>query len=118
MIMFDKDNNESRKLVANDDADRFRGSRRRIATVDEWIPEGASKVESVLEAKSETIFGLVANCGSLNVRSQPRSNADVLCTIPCNSEVEILDDCNGYYSVITSSGVEGYCVKDYIVIRK
>lgn len=74
--------------------------------------------EEVEEPKEELVYGNVNNCTSLNVRKYPERNAEVICTISYPSEVMITDDSDEvFYKVYTASGIEGYCMKDYIKLR-
>lgn len=74
--------------------------------------------EEVGEPKEELVYGNVNNCTSLNVRKYPERNAEVICTISYPSEVMITDDSDEvFYKVYTASGIEGYCMKDYIKLR-
>lgn len=85
--------------------------------------EEQQPVQEVAEVvKSEPVkveqFGVVTNCEILNVRERPSRNASILCMILCDSEVKIIDDVGGFYKVTTAAGVEGFCMKDYIDVRK
>lgn len=74
--------------------------------------------EEVEESKEELVYGNVNNCTSLNVRKYPERNAEVVCTISYPSEVMITDESDEvFYKVFTASGIEGYCMKDYIKLR-
>lgn len=86
-------------------------------------PEPAKQEEPVKEvAKPEPVkvkrLGVVVNCDLLNVRERPSRNAAILCMLLCDSEVEIVDDVGAFYKVITEVGLEGFCMKDYINVRK
>ena len=67
-----------------------------------------------------TVTGVVVNCERLNVRRNPRKDAPIVCAIDKNSEVEIDEDGSNqyFYKICTASGVEGFCVKDYISVIK
>ena len=68
----------------------------------------------------KTKIGIVVNCERLNVRRDPRRDALIVCTINKNTEVMI--DENGstryFYKICTASGIEGFCVRDYIAITE
>lgn len=88
-----------------------------------------SKRASVLEpeetqvvndaVKSEHITGIVDNCIRLNVREKPSVDAEILTALEAGSEVRLLKDEmeNGFYKVCTASGLEGYCMCEYIVLK-
>lgn len=77
------------------------------------------KMEPVVEApkpKAKTATGVVSGCMKLNVRANPKSDADVLCVLDANSEMKI--DMNKstdeWYCVRTAAGVDGYCMKKFV----
>ena len=88
------------------------------------IPDvpGVAKVAevTVLEpeapAEPETVNGVVANCVKLNVREKPVAGSRVVGIIDATTELTVsTDDSFGvFYKICTASGVEGYCVKDYV----
>mgnify|MGYP000707620912 CR=1 FL=1 len=65
------------------------------------------------------LIGIVIDCKNLNVREQPDGEADVLGTISADSEVLIDENepTSEFYKVCTASGLEGFCMKKYIVIQ-
>lgn len=65
----------------------------------------------------EIVFGRVVNCDRLNVREEPEPDADVVCTINALTDVEIVkeESTDVFYKVYLSSGLEGYCMRKYIV---
>lgn len=66
----------------------------------------------------EHVPGTVIECKMLNVREHPSIEASVLCTIPVGSEVKVcvVHDYEDWYEVCTASGVEGFCMKQFIDI--
>lgn len=63
-------------------------------------------------------FGVVVDCGSLNIREEPNSDSEILCTIPASSKVMIYDDTNDdFYKICTEFGVDGFAMKSYIEIQ-
>lgn len=89
--------------------------------VEEPVPytEGVAETEPVV--KTSTICtGLVKDCISLNVRSQPSKDADVVCIITNGSEVQIdkAASTKDFYKVYTTSGASGYAMKKFISITK
>lgn len=69
--------------------------------------------------KKEKVLGIVVNCPRLRVREHPSINAVVAAEIDEGSEVVINEDksTEEFYSVITVTGLEGYCMKDYIQLK-
>lgn len=73
----------------------------------------------VTPEEPKVLTGIVADCRKLNVRKAPAANAPIVCTIPVDTEVEILveESTDEFYYVYTASGVEGFCMRDYIAIN-
>ena len=67
---------------------------------------------------TETKIGIVIDCPRLNVRVEPRANADVVCIIERDSKVVIneAETTENFYKICTEVGVEGYCMKRFIDI--
>ena len=82
-----------------------------------------NEVEEVVENEVEEvkIIGVVTGCAKLNVRKEPDKQAEVLCVIDKNTEVEVDFEeeatYEDFYKIITSKGVKGYCVKEFIEIK-
>lgn len=93
-------------------------------------PEVPTEVNEVVDApKTDTpivpepkkpLIGIVANCFSLNVRTGPSKDSDVICEILSKSEVEIdeSESSEDFYKICTASGVEGFCMKKFIEVRE
>lgn len=72
----------------------------------------------MFEEENTLVIGVVSNCVKLNVRDDPDVHGRVMCTINCGTEVEIdlSESVNDWYKVYLVSGVEGYCLNDFITI--
>ena len=85
------------------------------------VEEGTddSPVEEAPIPVVKPVIGTVSKCPKLNVRKKPNLNAKVVTVIGVNCKVNIDEDksTNDFYKVTTESGVEGYCMKDFIVIN-
>lgn len=83
------------------------------------ILEGADVVDKVVAPIEDLVLKGVVIPGRLNVRKQPSKDSEVLEVITKNSEVEIgLDgETDEFYKVRTKSGVEGYCMKEFVSIK-
>ncbi|RZS94198.1 SH3 domain-containing protein [Cuneatibacter caecimuris] len=68
--------------------------------------------------RKESVIGLVSNCANLRVRKEPDDKAEVLGTIPVDTEVMIEEDepSSEFYKVFTASGLEGFCMKQFITV--
>ena len=72
------------------------------------------RVKPVIESSREE--GVVANCGKLNVRANPSTNAAVVCVLNANAKVgiNVKKSNKEWFYVLTEDGIEGYCMKQYI----
>lgn len=63
-----------------------------------------------------TVEGVVVNCAKLNVREKPSTNSDVICVLDVMSEiqVDVSKSTTQWVYVYTATGVEGYCMREYI----
>lgn len=79
--------------------------------------------EDVMDAEvteqGTLVKGVVIGCIKLNVRKEAKPGSEVLLIIDKDTEVNILleESTEEFYKVTTSSGVEGYCMKQYIEIK-
>ena len=88
-----------------------------ISETDTEVSETKEESEVVL---AEVVFsGKVVNCSLLNVREQASVDANVVCKINKDDEVVINKDksTSDFYKVCTATGIEGYCMKEFIRIR-
>lgn len=83
--------------------------------------ENKAKVQPTVEAEEKkAVVGVVTDCLKLNVRRRPRQDSDVVTVIPALSEVrvEMETSTDNFYKVCTAAGIEGFCMRKYIAIRK
>ena len=88
--------------------------------VEPVVTEPEQPATSVIEKiEPEIRKAIVYNCKKLNVRENPKPKANVIMIINEDDEVTVYTDgsVGNYYSIRTESGVEGYCVKDYIKMK-
>ncbi len=93
------------------DESNSRGLRAKTHPVDEAAPA---------EVMKSFAAGVVTDCLKLNVRKEPSDNAEVLVIINALSEVVVDMDAStdAFYKVCTGAGVEGFCMKKYIALKK
>lgn len=75
-----------------------------------------SDIDVAANDETSELIGYVTDCVKLNVREAASKDSNVLCEIILNSKV-IVDEENStddFYKVTTETGVEGYCMKQYI----
>lgn len=77
-------------------------------------------IEPAEKPECEFVVGVVTGCSRLNVREAPETMANVICTIPVWSEVQICmtHEYDMWYHVYTAAGQEGYCMKQFIDINQ
>lgn len=82
------------------------------------VPELCTEAEAVNEPHTD--FGIVTNCLYLNVRKRPDINADVAVVIDALTQVVVDLDASteDFYKVVTSDGIEGFCMKKYITLSE
>lgn len=76
--------------------------------------------DNIAEVKSNmTKVGIVTGCSKLNVREEPKTDSAIISEISCQAEVMIeeTESTEDFYKVCTSFGVEGFCMKKYIVVK-
>ena len=80
--------------------------------VEEFIPEPEPEVIA------EPVEGVVINCASLYVRSEPTVDSEPLGVIKCDIKVRIYESesTDDFYSVCTETGLTGFCMKNFISV--
>lgn len=70
----------------------------------------------IVEESDKTVTGIVTNCTRLNVRKNPNSTAPVVAVIDASTDLVVyVDEAAGdFFKICTASGIEGFCMKDYI----
>lgn len=107
-----------------------RGKKKNIKPVDEIMEtnykyEDSNSldyiIEDTTENKEETVskFGVVTGCGSLNVRKEPSLDSEIICVINLSTEVEIEENesTDEFYKICLPNGIEGYCMRKYIITK-
>lgn len=93
---------------------------------EEEIVDVPTEVEAEQEAEStvdpvtiKTCRGVVAGCRKLNIRAKADRNAAVVCTVNSGTEVIVneQESTDEFYMIYIASGIEGFCVKQYISIQ-
>lgn len=90
--------------------------------VEEKMETVATPEEPVIEEAPavKIVKGIVSGCLKLNVRKEAKKDAGVLAVIDVKTKVEVEPDnsTDKWYKVITKDGVEGYCMKEFITLKK
>lgn len=73
----------------------------------------------IVEEDDNVVYGEVSKCEKLNVREKPEPGAKVVCKIDVGTElmIDMTNSIGKWFKIYTESGVEGYCMNDYITIK-
>jgi hypothetical protein len=73
-----------------------------------------------IEPEPATPMTGVVNATRLNIRESPSINAKIVAVVPVFTELLIDSDQadDEWYSVCTASGIEGFCMKEFVVIQQ
>lgn len=93
------------------DEPNCRGLRAEVHPVDEAAPAEVMKNFTV---------GVVTDCLKLNVRKEPSADAEVPVIIDALSKVmvDMAESTNDFFKVVTETGIEGFCMRKYIALKK
>lgn len=85
--------------------------------IEENVVELDVQNNETIITENRPIIGHVYNCEKLHLRSSASKESESLCKLNKGDEIQILDsnESEEFYKVCTSSGLEGYCMKSYIV---
>lgn len=89
-------------------------------TIDELITgESTTEVNHEVENVAETISGVVSGCEKLNMREDSNKESKIITVLTKDAEVKVnlTESTEDFYKVCTASGLEGYCMKKFIVVK-
>ena len=91
-----------------------RGKREDTKPIDETV-EVIEPIESV-----KTHTGVVYNCEKLNIRKSASKDSDVVAVVDVGSEllIDTAKSTYNFYKVCTASGIEGYCMSEFVRVDK
>lgn len=83
------------------------------------IDKKEEPVVCVEEIDCKSVMGYVYNCVRLNVRCNPSIDADVVFEIDRGTKLMIDENesTEDFYKVCTESGIEGFCMKQFVTIE-
>lgn len=78
------------------------------------------RVEAKAPASEKPFIGVVTDCLRLNVRKEPDADAEVVAIIDALSQVtvDLENSTELFCKVRTAAGIEGFCMKKYIQLRR
>ena len=91
--------------------------------VEEEIAEVNESEEVTKEATKEadsTVVGYVSGCLKLNIREEGYPGANVVCVVPEKTAllIEVAESNDECYKVYTETGIEGFCMKQYVTLSE
>lgn len=86
--------------------------------VEAEVTEEVTK-EATKEADS-TVVGYVSGCLKLNIREEGYLGANVVCVVPEKTAllIEVAESNDEWYKVYTETGMEGFCMKQYVTLSE
>lgn len=74
--------------------------------------------EEVTEDAIETVSGKVFKCVKLNIREEANINSKSIGVLDEGTEVQVVEDesTDTFYKVVTLTGMEGYCMKNFVAV--
>lgn len=69
---------------------------------------------------SATKSGVIVNCLWAPLHEKPRNDSETICELTALSEVLVIPDqsAGDFYRIHIPSGDEGYCLKEYVAVRR
>ena len=94
-----------------------------LADVTEEMEEEIAEVNEPEEATKEadsTVVGYVSGCFKLNIREEGYLGANVVCVVPEKTAllIEAAESNDEWYKVYTETGMEGFCMKQYVTLSE
>ena len=98
-----------------------------LADVTEEVEEEIAKVNESEEVTKEapkeaesTVVGYVSGCLKLNIREDGYPGANVVCVVPEKTAllIEVAESNDEWYKVYTETGMEGFCMKQYVTLSE
>ena len=98
-----------------------------LADVTEEVEEEIAEVNESEEVTKEvtkeadsTVVGYVSGCLKLNIREEGYPGANVVCVVPEKTAllIEVSESNDEWYKVYTETGMEGFCMKQYVTLSE
>ena len=98
-----------------------------LADVTEEVEEEIAEVNESEEVTKETtkeadntVVGYVSGCLKLNIREEGYLGANVVCVVPEKTAllIEVAESNDEWYKVYTETGMEGFCMKQYVTLSE
>lgn len=102
-----------------------------LADITEEVEEEIAEVNESEEVEEEvtkeapketdsTVVGYVSGCLKLNIREEGYLGANVVCVVPEKTIllIEVAESNDEWYKVYTETGIEGFCMKQYVTLSE
>ena len=113
-----QNNSENRQTRSTDSKESARKDDQKVKAHDDRLDAAPADKTTDSETQAAEIVGVVTDCMKLNVRKEPKSDADVVTIIPALSKVTV--DMGGstdtFYKVHTVDGAHGFCMRKFIAL--
>lgn len=65
------------------------------------------------------VFGVVTGCAKLNIREEPNRDAEIVTVVAKDTKLKVdMETFDGeWIAVCTASGIQGFCMVDYIDVK-
>lgn len=72
------------------------------------------------DSQQEKVIGIVTDCIKLNIREKPSKDSSVVAVVNCLDELRINneDSTSDWYAVCTATGIDGYCMRKFVAVRR
>ena len=82
------------------------------------VEESTNKIEEIKEEVTEEVIGKIIEFEKLYIRKEANKNSEPVGIITNKDylSIDIIHSTDDFYKVITSNGLEGYCVKEFVKI--
>ena len=82
------------------------------------VEESTNKIEEIKEEVTEEVIGKVIEFEKLYVREEASKYSEPVGIVTDKDylSIDIIHSTDDFYKVITSNGLEGYCVKEFVKI--
>ena len=82
------------------------------------VEESTNKIEEIKEEVTEEVIGKVIEFEKLYVRKEASKYSEPVGIVTDKDylSIDIIHSTDDFYKVITSNGLEGYCVKEFVKI--
>ena len=110
-------------MQTNSQGHRDRFERKSIAQPEQrGLRAEGSRVDEAAPAEVMKSFasGVVTECVRLNVRKTPSADGEIAAIVDCLTSVtvDLESSTDEFYKISAANGIEGFCMKKYIALKR